>query len=390
MAAVYCFFQVGGQAWAGLSTDQNTAFGLHIDYANTEDTAGPGGACGTSSIPTTTTGGSASANEQIAFNYFITQGLNAVQSAAIIGNIKGEDGSFNPESVENGGFSTTMTPGKGYGLSQWTDSGRQQGLTDFARKNNGNIYDLGIQLGYIWYELNNTEKNSLTDLRAASDIVAATTAFQNDYERPLASEAHTDVRIKAAQDALALYGSSAISSGGTSNGCGTTNIGVGTGKFTTNTSLPAYPGLAAMLARAQALNDPTSPLFKEVCASQGPNNCTYMCDYVTGAVWGYKNTGYDTAWNQWLALEAISPPIAHPGDRNPPVGAVLFYGTGKPGHAAVYLGNNKVLSTDVLNVETHRVGGVYITDASKIENGPWNLQYAGWADPHYAGEKASW
>jgi cell wall-associated NlpC family hydrolase len=81
----------------------------------------------------------------------------------------------------------------------------------------------------------------------------------------------------------------------------------------------------------------------------------------------------------WAAMQSSG--HAHPGDRNPPVGALLFYDSGEAaGHVALYLGNNRVLSNDV-----NGNGGAYIVDASAIETGPWRLGYLGWSDPVFAG-----
>ncbi|HEX8348621.1 MAG TPA: hypothetical protein VF598_01545, partial [Hymenobacter sp.] len=77
----------------------------------------------------------------------------------------------------------------------------------------------------------------------------------------------------------------------------------------------------------------------------------------------------------------------HPGDRNVPVGAAVFYDTKTFDHIATYLGGNKVLSNDVGDGKSGKQGGVYIVDAKEIENGAWSMSYLGWADPVYDGSK---
>lgn len=105
-----------------------------------------------------------------------------------------------------------------------------------------------------------------------------------------------------------------------------------------------------------------------------------------GSVWGYANSGYASAAVHWDVMKSSG--HGHPNDRNPPVGALLFYKTSSIyGHIAVYLGNNLILSNDVLDAKSGVTGGAYITDASAMESGPWRLTYLGWSDPVFAGGK---
>lgn len=71
----------------------------------------------------------------------------------------------------------------GYGLAQWTSSNRKQLLLNYAQEHNASIGDLGMQLDYLWQEIQgyttviNTLK-SATSVREASDIVV------KRYEKP--------------------------------------------------------------------------------------------------------------------------------------------------------------------------------------------------------------
>lgn len=162
------------------------------------------------------------------------------------------------------------------------------------------------------------------------------------------------------------------------------DIGQGTGKFTNDPSI-TYPGVQHMLARAKELGDGSSPLFKQVCGKYS-TNCHDMCDYLMGEAWGYLNSGYATAAIHWQTM--LSSGHGHPNSRKVPVGALLFYATGRAaGHIAIYLGNNMVLTNDVDDGKTGRTGGAYVVSASELENGPWRLTYLGWSDPVFAGAK---
>ena len=79
-----------------------------------------------------------------------------------------------------------------------------------------------------------------------------------------------------------------------------------------------------------------------------------------------------TAMAQWQ--RAVSAGVGHRRDRNPPVGAQMFWMTSNPaGHIATYVGHGKVA--------TNMPGGqIEIVDISAMDSwGP----YQGWAAPYY-------
>jgi endonuclease/exonuclease/phosphatase family metal-dependent hydrolase len=156
---------------------------------------------------------------------------------------------------------------------------------------------------------------------------------------------------------------------------GAGDVGVGKGDFTNGSQ--TYPGVQQMLARAKEISNNNSALFHQVC--NGSTRCYHRCDHLVAGAWGHSSSGYATAMSHWAAMKAGG--HAHPADRTPPVGALLFYDTGESaGHVALYLGNNKILSNDV-----NGNGGAYIVDASAMESGPWRLTYLGWSDPVFGG-----
>ena len=57
--------------------------------------------------------------------------------------------------VDSGSYSRDkfVNDHAGYGLIQWTSSGRKAGLYDFAKSKNKSIADLGVQLGYLLEEI---------------------------------------------------------------------------------------------------------------------------------------------------------------------------------------------------------------------------------------------
>ncbi len=98
------------------------------------------------------------------------------------------------------------------------------------------------------------------------------------------------------------------------------------------------------------------------------NQCLRLADDAYGAT-GARTT---TALAQWSRAQSAG--VGHPGSKDIPVGAQMFWRTDHPaGHIAVYVGDGKV----VTNVPG---GAVKIMDWREInEWGP----YLGWANPYY-------
>ncbi|NHC46736.1 SGNH/GDSL hydrolase family protein [Motilibacter aurantiacus] len=67
----------------------------------------------------------------------------------------------------------------------------------------------------------------------------------------------------------------------------------------------------------------------------------------------------------------------HPGDLNPPAGALVFWNGGSAGHVALSAGNGMVISNDVRGA-----GTIALVPMSAITDG-WNSPYLGWTDPYF-------
>jgi hypothetical protein len=164
-------------------------------------------------LPPALSEASLSNNAQTAFNYFVAKGLTEVQSAGIVGNLM-QESSVLPTAVEYGG-------GPGRGIAQWSVGGRwntgRNNVTSFAAARGVSRWALTTQLDFIWYELDTVGGFGLAELRGASTITAAVTAFQNKYE--ICGSCAQAKRLQYAQQVLADYGSAGT--GGT--GTGTTN-----------------------------------------------------------------------------------------------------------------------------------------------------------------------
>jgi hypothetical protein len=110
--------------------------------------------------------------------------------------------------------------------------------------------------------------------------------------------------------------------------------------------------------------------------------CYRKCDHLAGDIWGYADaSGYATAKVHWF--KALKQNVARPGNRNPPIGSLLFWDSGHYGHVATYVGNGLVVS----NLTNGPNGSnVYLLPAEYFEEN-WGSPYLGWADPIFFGQK---
>ncbi|MGQ0625612.1 MAG: lytic transglycosylase domain-containing protein, partial [Sporichthyaceae bacterium] len=68
----------------------------------------------------------------------------------------------------------------------------------------------------------------------------------------------------------------------------------------------------------------------------------------------------------------------HPGDRNPPAGALVFWDTGRrPGHVALSMGQGLIASNDIV-----RAGRIDVVALNEIER-RWGARYLGWTAPDF-------
>jgi hypothetical protein len=118
----------------------------------------------------------------------------------------------------------------------------------------------------------------------------------------------------------------------------------------------------------------------EDLSAHGGSGWHDMCQRFVAVLAGRANSGYSTALDAWQTFEAqgVAHAVTASDGVTPPVGAWLYYrdSTNPAGHVVTYLGNGKIASTDVF-----ALGRVGIGPASAITNGPWHMQYLGWAPP---------
>ena len=114
-------------------------------------------------------------NKEKIWNYLIGKGLNNIQVAGIMGNIKQESG-FDPNALNPGS--------KAYGIAQWYQ-GRKTALERFAKSKGKPINDLGMQLDFLWKELNEGYKSRVLDpIKKSNDLGEVVLIWLERFEVP--------------------------------------------------------------------------------------------------------------------------------------------------------------------------------------------------------------
>ena len=126
---------------------------------------------------------------------FLTgKGFTLAQAAGVAGNVQQESG-----------FSTTAKNAKSgaFGLFQWL-GGRYDGLVKYAAQNNLPVSDVNAQLGWMWTELNSSEKATLVALASNNNATPeeAAVTWSVKFERAGKAESND---TKRQDNARAIY-----------------------------------------------------------------------------------------------------------------------------------------------------------------------------------------
>ena len=116
--------------------------------------------------------------------------------------------------------------------------------------------------------------------------------------------------------------------------------------------------------------------MQQMDANNAPLVDVGLCDHYVAAAFGLAHSNSKSAAAHW---EQVPADLKHPGDRNPPPGALVFWLNGW-GHVALSLGGGKVAGTDWPTPLQIGVGTI-----DEITNG-WHHPYAGWSVPWFNGQ----
>lgn len=168
-------------------------------YQNSLNSAGynTSGSGGGASGFTAVTGSGAKA----IWDFLRGKGLSKEATAGLMGNLHAESG-LNPQNLQNsyesrlgsdseytakvdsGSYSNFAGDSAGYGLAQWTYSARKKNLLSYAKSAGTSIGDLGMQLNFLWKELNDSYGSVISGLRSASSLRAASDIVLHQFEKP--------------------------------------------------------------------------------------------------------------------------------------------------------------------------------------------------------------
>lgn len=142
------------------------------------------------------------ANKEVIWNYLFKQGLSAPAVFGLMGNIQAEsalcpdnlqdtyekklgysDAAY-VQAVDSGAYNNFCADEAGFGLCQWTSSGRKCNLLNFAHARGKSIADMGMQLDFLMLELNGAYKGVLNGIKAATTIRQASDIVLTQFERP--------------------------------------------------------------------------------------------------------------------------------------------------------------------------------------------------------------
>lgn len=293
--------------------------------------------------------GNLSATEQQIATFFMSNGLDAVQTAAILGNIRVEVGGeigdeFDVDQTQDGhiclapNYSNCGRSGTAHGLFQLECDGRFQALNNYAAKTNRHWTDLSVQCEYMLFEDISSQFEhhsrqyveyskvlgpsydgiaglgyymSFDDWKRIDDVDWATECFCRVVER--AGKPWMDRRKAYAQRYLAML-----------------------------TMAPATDGSTSV---QRAYNELGKPY---VWGASGPDSwdCSGLVYYcISGKVGGHPETTYTL----YRKSQIISGAEAQPGDL-----VHMYFSGGSPSHVGLYIGGGKMIhaphSGDVVKI----------------------------------------
>lgn len=232
---------------------------------------------------------------QKTWQYFRNKGLPPNGVAGLMGNLQAESGiqpvtvqshnynGWNDETytqkVDSGEHTKFTSDSKGYGLAQWTSSGRKQGLLNLAKQKGTSVGDLNTQLDYLDSELQgsykgvwNTISNPNVTLQDASNSVL------HDFESPKDQSA-------SVENTRASYGQNVLNlTGGKGNGVrGSRNRGGGYGvsQIRKHRHLPQVFGGFGDTTTAPSITDTLDSAMNSTDFSSSMNTMTTAQNYVT-------------------------------------------------------------------------------------------------------------
>lgn len=315
------------------------------------------------------------------FQDLLNGGMNAVQAAAVMGNMYTESYNyinqtrFDPNFYEGG----VQTATDGYGLVQWSFDRRTQ-LFDYAQQQNEPVSSIGLQIKFLLKEYNDTYKTLLsgTAFDSGTNVTDATIAWMKIYENPLQKPGDPDPakinseRIPAANKIYGFYGglaptTAATSSAATSTGCGTSATGSGSTSAIVQYALKyAWP---SPIANGKTQESDATPAYQQARPQWDTEGDWSGCDVFVATV--MRSSGTDPNYagvsvhlqKQYVESHPnLYKIINNPTQSDLQPGDILLSdsmdGSGGIGHTVIYIGSKS------------NQGGYPVADASDGDRVP--------------------
>lgn len=168
------------------------------------------------------------------WNFFINNGLTPEGVSGLMGNLYAESGvgskvlenlcrkryseigiiytdstytnAVNDGSITRAEFVNPMGKHYGYGLAQWTSTGRKTGLYDYTVGRGKSIGDLQSQCEYLLNELKTSFRVIYEILSNTKNIYTASDRVLMDFEAPDNAESYKELRRRYSEEFYKLYG----------------------------------------------------------------------------------------------------------------------------------------------------------------------------------------
>jgi hypothetical protein len=265
-----------------------------------------------------------------AVNFLIGKGLDPHQAAGIAGNLMAES-TIIPNRKQGGpGIQTidTIQPIKddiangdppagtsiGFGIAQWTSSGRQKAWLNYAETQKMDALSLELELMYLWHELETNTHYGLKEIKAAPDLRQAAWVFLVFFERPAATTGYEENPTQAS-------GGSAKAELDTREGLAKQFMSAGDGSASGASTDSCTPG--------NIVDDVSEPDYKanpKVSIDDGPTHAFDPADCTGGLTVGADSLGKYT-------MKKWSPPVTSVGGyacrKNTNADTISIHGLGR-------------------------------------------------------------
>lgn len=180
-----------GGLLSGLMGDSGSIFDKLKDFLKGKDSSGSSG--GGSGKPASMSNGSGDGKK--IWDFLAKAGYSSEGISGILGNLHEESG-FRSGAIEGDGGKTNedlvkqitaskeafLADSRGFGLAQWTDSGRKSALWDYAQSKGTNVADFQTQLEFLLKELQENYKDTSDALKSNITVDSASDIFGRNYE----------------------------------------------------------------------------------------------------------------------------------------------------------------------------------------------------------------